>query len=303
MTSTNHVTILDGGMSTALEQQGVVVDGALWTARLLAEAPERIAQAHRDFFRAGAQIATTATYQASEAGFRAAGFGDDQVRELITRGVRIAREVRDECAEQFAGLRVAASVGPYGATLGDGSEYRGRYGLSAARLRAFHAPRLEVLAAAGPDLLAVETIPDLDEAIVLVELLDEIGIPAWFSYAVRAGETCAGQPLADAYAVLADRPALIAAGVNCARDGDVLGAVETAVRTTGLPAVAYPNRGGTWDSTTKTWSQARPFDPVLVDGWIQAGAGYIGGCCGFGPDDIRALSGRVRGLEDRAVRG
>lgn len=296
MTSSTAVTILDGGLSTALEQQGVVVDGALWTARLLAVEPERIARVHRDFFRAGADVATTATYQASAAGFRAAGFDADAADALIARGIAIARDVRDELAEERPGLRVAASVGPYGATLGDGSEYRGRYGVSAARLRDFHAPRLEVLAAAGPDLLAVETIPDLDEAVVLAGLLDEFGIPAWFSYSVRGEATSAGQPLADAYAAIAGCAALVAAGVNCSREDDVLGAVETAVRETGLDGVAYPNRGGTWDSATKTWSHAQPVDPGRIAAWIAAGARFVGGCCGFGPSDIEALARHARVL-------
>ena len=189
--------------------------------------------------------------------------------------------------------RAAPSVGPSGAVPGAGSEYRGRYGVSAARLRDFHGPRLEVLAAAGPDLLAVETIPDVDEAVVLAGLLDEIGLPAWFSYSIRGEQTCAGQPLAEAYAALAYCSALIAAGVNCSAEEDVLGAVETAVRQTGLPAVAYPNRGGSWDPVTKTWSDAHPFDFDLVDAWIAAGATFVGGCCGFGPSDIRALVQRV----------
>jgi homocysteine S-methyltransferase len=207
------MTILDGGMSTALEQQGALVGGALWTARLLAEEPQQIVRAHRAYFDAGAHVATTATYQASESGFREAGFDADAARELIARGVTVAREARDMSASPTH-LRVAASVGPYGAVLGDGSEYRGRYGVSAAKLRDFHGPRLDLLAAAGPDLLAVETIPDIDEAIVLVGLLDELELPAWFSYSIRGDETCARQPLSEAYAALADCSALVAAGVN-----------------------------------------------------------------------------------------
>jgi homocysteine S-methyltransferase len=287
------VTVLDGGMSTALEQQGIEVGGALWTARLLADEPERIARAHREFFEAGAHVATTATYQASERGFVAAGMEPAEARALITRGVALAVEVRDECASTRPGLRVAASVGPYGAVLGDGSEYRGRYGVGATQLRDFHAPSLEALAQAGPDLFAVETIPDLDEAVVLAGLLDEFGVPAWFSYSVHGDETCAGQPLADAYAVLAGTRTVIAAGVNCSHEEDVLGAVQAAVAATGLPAVAYPNHGGVWDSTTKTWSQARPLDLALVDAWVDAGARYVGGCCGFGPADIAVLAQRV----------
>ena len=126
-------------------------------------------------------MATTASYQASVEGLVAAGYDDREARRLIPRSVAIAREVADE----YPGSLVAASVGPYGAYLADGSEYTGRYGVTATRLRDFHGPRLELLAGAGPDLLAVETIPDADEAEVLVELLDEVGLPAWFSYSVR----------------------------------------------------------------------------------------------------------------------
>lgn len=282
--------VLDGGLSTALEEQGADLTGALWTARLLGEEPERIAAAHRAYFLAGAQVATTASYQASLDGLHAAGYDDATARRLVTLSVRIARDVRDELDPN---LLVAASVGPYGAFLADGSEYRGRYGVPPARLRDFHAPRLELLAAAGPDLLAVETIPDSDEAEVLVRLLDDLGVPAWFSYSVRGDTTCAGQPLTDAYAVLAGCEAVVAAGVNCSDQDDVLGAVTAAVAATGRPAVAYPNRGGSWDDEAKQWAYGDPVDLDRVDGWVAAGARLVGGCCGTGPADVAALAARV----------
>jgi homocysteine S-methyltransferase len=203
--------------------------------------------------------------------------------------VTIAREV----ADAYPGSLVAASVGPYGAYLADGSEYTGRYGATASRLRDFHGPRLELLAGAGPDLFAVETIPDADEAEVLVDLLDEVGLPAWFSYSVRGDRTSAGQPLDAAYAVLAGRRVLVAAGVNCSDQADVQGAVETAVAVTGLPAVAYPNRGGSWDAEAKRWAYGDPLDLDLVAGWLAAGARLLGGCCGNGPADIAALARNV----------
>lgn len=276
--------LLDGGLSTALEQQGADISGALWTARLLAEAPELIAAAHRAYYRAGAQVATTASYQASLEGF--AAHADPAA--LITRSVAIAREVRDSFDDPR--LLVAASVGPYGAFLADGSEYRGRYGVPASRLRDFHAPRLELLAAAGPDLLAVETIPDADEAEVLVALLADLGVPAWFSYSVRGGTTAAGQPLAEAYAVLSGCPTLVAAGVNCSDQADVLGALTTAAATTGRPGVAYPNRGGSWDADAEQWAYGDPVDLDLLGDWVAAGASYVGGCCGTGPADVAAMA-------------
>lgn len=290
-TPSDRVTVLDGGLSTALEALGADLGSALWTARLLSEAPELIAAAHRAYFRAGAQVAIAASYQASVPNLVAAGFDEREAAGLVTSSVTIAQQVRDEASTTSGPpLLVAASVGPYGAVLADGSEYRGRYGLSVRRLRDFHAPRLELLASTAPDLFAVETIPDVEEAEVLVPLLDEIGIPAWFSYSVREGATNAGQSLSEAYAVVAGSTAVIAAGVNCSRPDDVLPAVRASVEATGLPAVAYPNRGGRWDSASRTWEGASGLDVELVDAWGSAGARYVGGCCGTGPDDIAALA-------------
>ncbi len=274
------VTVLDGGLSTALEERGADLSGALWTARLVTEEPDLLTAAHRAYYLAGAQVATAASYQATEP-------------QLLTRSVALARRARDQVADTHDGLLVAASVGPYGAVLADGSEYRGRYGLTPTRLRDFHGPRLELLAAAEPDLLAVETIPDVDEAEVLVPLLAELGLPAWFSYTVRDGATAAGQPLADAFAVLAGTSCLVAAGVNCSEQAEVLGAVTAAVTATGLPAVAYPNRGGTWDPEARRWSYGDALDLDRVAAWVDAGAAYVGGCCGTGPCDIAALAARL----------
>jgi len=291
-----ELLVLDGGLSTALEERGADLSGSLWTARLLGEEPERIAAAHRAFYLAGARVATTASYQSSIEGLVAAGYDAATARGLITRSVTLAREAREQLAETHSGLLVAASVGPYGAFLADGSEYTGRYGVGAARLRDFHGPRLELLAEAGPDLLAVETIPDLEEAEVLVDLLAEVDLPAWVTYTVRGATTAAGQPLADAFAVLADRPGVVATGVNCSDQSDVAGAVRAAVAATGLPAVAYPNRGGSWDAEAKQWSYGDALDLDLVEGWVAAGAQWIGGCCGTGPCDIARLASRLEEL-------
>jgi homocysteine S-methyltransferase len=289
--------LLDGGLSTALEQQGVDLGGALWTARLLGEAPEQLARAHRAYVEAGSRVVTTASYQASVEGLVTAGYDAAEARRLITRSVTVAQQVRDEVAGAHPGVLVAASVGPYGAFLADGSEYTGRYGVSPTRLRDFHGPRLDLLAAAGPDLFAVETIPDADEAEVLVPLLDQLDVPAWFSYSVRGETTNAGQPLPEAYAVVAGSRSVVAAGVNCSEQADVLGAVRAAVTATGLPGVAYPNRGGSWNVETKTWEYAGVLDLDLVEDWVEAGARLIGGCCGTGPSDIALLAARLGTIE------
>lgn len=282
--------ILDGGLSNALTARGHDLSDALWTAALLRNAPAEIAAVHREYYRAGADVATTASYQASVPGLQGAGLSRAEAESLLRLSVTLAREVRDEVSTRGRRRLVAASVGPYGAVLADGSEYRGRYGVAAHRLRDFHLPRLELLASAGPDLLAVETIPDADEAEVLVPLLDELGVPAWLSYSCDGTTTRAGQPLAEAFAVVADSRAVIATGVNCCAPADVLPALEVARTVTGKPGVAYPNSGQGWDSGTHTWSGTAAFDVTLAPRWVEAGAEYVGGCCRVGPADIAALA-------------
>lgn len=288
--------ILDGGLSNALEDRGADLSDDLWTARLLRDQPAEVVAVHRTYFEAGADVATTASYQASVPSLVAAGSSRAEAEELLRSSVRCAREARDQVADETGRcLLVAASVGPYGAVLADGSEYRGNYGLSPAALRDFHAPRLEVLASAGPDLVGVETIPDLREAEVVVELLDDLGLPAWLSYAVADGRTRAGQPLADAYAVLQGSSALVAAGINCSAPPEVSPAVAAATAGTGLPAVVYPNRGESWDSATHTWTGEDLFDTTLAPRWYDEGARLLGGCCRVGPGDIAELAARLRG--------
>jgi homocysteine S-methyltransferase len=290
--------LIDGGLSNALEDRGDVLTGPLWTARLLRDAPAEIAAVHRAYYDAGAQVATTASYQASFDGFAALGCGRAEAAGLFRRSVRLAARVRDELAGDGVERLVAASVGPYGAALADGSEYRGRYGVSAATLRDFHRPRLEALVAAEPDLLAVETIPDVDEAEVLVELLDEVGVPAWFSFSSDGLATRAGQPLEAAFRVAAATECVVAIGVNCCAPEDVLPAVELVTAMTRRPAVAYPNRGETWDASRRTWTGSAHFDVTLASAWVTAGARYVGGCCRVGPTDIAALAAHLR--TDRA---
>jgi len=285
-----RVLVLDGGMSNVLEDRGHDLSSDLWTARLLLDDPGEVAAVHAAYYRAGSDVATTASYQASVPGLVAAGLDREQAEATIRASVSVARETREQHAEELGReLLVAASVGPYGAYLADGSEYRGRYGVTAAELRDFHAPRLELLAETGPDLLAVETIPDADEAEVLVPLLEELGLPAWFSYAVTGGTTRAGQPLEDAYAVVAGCEPLVAVGVNCSAPRDVGPALATAAAVTGKPGVAYPNLGERWDNATHSWAGEGEFDVDLAPGWVATGARLVGGCCRVGPDRIAEL--------------
>jgi len=310
--------VLDGGMSNQLEAAGHDLSDALWSARLLADRPEAIRQAHAAYFAAGAQVAITASYQATFEGFARRGVGREEAARLLRRSVELAREAaalsdfagqvstlmpgaagRGEARGPLSGSDgrdrdrhrwVAASVGPYGAMLADGSEYRGRYGLSIASLERFHRPRIEALAAAAPDVFALETVPDLDEAAALLRIVDSLGLPAWLSFTISGDRTRAGQPLADAFALAAASPHVIAVGVNCCAPGDVEAAVKLAAAATGKPVVAYPNSGESWDGAARAWQGSNTFDTGAARRWVGHGARLVGGCCRVGPAGIGRLA-------------
>lgn len=295
--------VLDGGLATALEDAGHRLDTALWSARVLIDAPEAVRAVHARYLRAGADCVTTATYQASLDGLRAAGLADAEAERLLVGAVRLAAEARDTFWEGDERppdrLRpiVAASVGPYGAYLADGSEYDGRYGVGRERLRDFHGRRLEILAAAGADVLACETIPSLAEAEVILDLLDELGAArAWLTFACRDdSRLCDGAPFREAVQRARGRRGLVGVGVNCTAPRHVAALLEGARDVATVPLVAYPNSGERYDARAKRWSGGAAGDDWVeaADAWLGAGARIVGGCCRVGPDAIRALRRRL----------
>jgi homocysteine S-methyltransferase len=289
--SDDTVVVSDGGLATELEARGHDLSDDLWSARLLADAPDEIAAVHTAFFRAGAAVATTATYQASFDGFAARGIDRSLAATLMRRSVELARTARNDLGGD--GRWVAASIGPYGAALANGEEYRGRYGLSVAQLAAWHRPRLEVILEAGTDVLAVETLPDIDEAEAVAGLIADLGVPAWLSYTVDGTQTRAGQPLAEAFAVAAGVPEIVAVGVNCCAPQDVLPAIAMAREVAGKPVVVYPNSGEVWDGPRRVWTGTSAWAADLVPQWVAAGARIVGGCCRVGPSDIARIAADV----------
>ncbi|MDG9717799.1 homocysteine S-methyltransferase [Streptomyces sp. DH24] len=297
---TAWTVVLDGGMSNQLESAGHDLGDELWSARLLADRPEAITEAHLAYFEAGADVAITASYQATYEGFAHRGIDRARTTELLALSVGSAREAarRARAGGATRPLWVAASVGPYGAMLADGSEYRGRYGLTVDELERFHRPRVETLAAAGPDVLALETVPDADEAEALLRAVRGAGVPAWLSYTVDGDRTRAGQPLEEAFGLAADADEVIAVGVNCCAPGDARTAIETAARVTGKPVVAYPNSGESWDATARSWTGRTTFTPDQVRTWHAAGARLIGGCCRVGPEAIAGIAQVLAGARE-----
>ncbi len=290
--------VLDGGLSTELEAAGHDVSSSLWSARLLRDDPDAVVAAHRRFFDAGARVATTASYQASADGLASLGLDRDQADALTAGSVALAARARSE-----AGLDdeawVAASVGPYGAVLADGSEYTGGYveTMDVAALRRFHRPRLEVLAAAGADALACETLPAAAEVEALLLELEALDVPAWVSLTTVVGadgvvRTRRGEDAAAVFAMLADCAPVIAVGVNCLDPRDVTASLRTAAAS-GKLLVAYPNSGEQWDAVHRTWTGSGTSTWTQVDDWTAAGARLVGGCCRVGPDRIASLAARL----------
>lgn len=290
--------ILDGGLATELEARGCDISGALWSARVLRERPEAIEQLHYDYYAAGASVAISASYQASFEGFATLGIDADETARLLRLSVELARDARTRYRRDHPrdgrDLRVAASVGPYGAISHDGGEYRGEYGLTVDELVRFHARRFDVLAGAGADLLACETIPVLAEARAYCTLLaSHPGSQAWLSFTSPDGEhTSHGEPLVDC-ARLADGIAgVVAVGVNCVKPDVVASAIRSLKAGTGKPIVAYPNSGERWIAGDESWHGAPGEDGLaaLAPEWFRAGADLIGGCCRVGPGQIAALA-------------
>jgi homocysteine S-methyltransferase len=281
--------VLDGGLATELERRGADLRDPLWSARVLVEAPERIREVHAAYFEAGADVAISSSYQATFEGLAARGLSETEAAALMRRSVELAREADPD------GHVVAASVGPYGAMLGNGAEYTGDYDRGEDELVAFHVPRMEALAGAEPDLLAIETIPSIVEARALVRALERVpDVPAWVSFSCRdGGHLCDGTPFEEAVAVATRSPNVVAVGINCTPPLHASALVEIAAVGTDLPVVCYPNRGSFWDPMRKSWIDPPRQDarsPLRPAAWSEAGARLIGGCCGTTPEDIEAVA-------------
>ncbi len=279
--------LLDGGLSTTVEMLGHDISGQLWSARLLLDSPEAIVEAHRAFFAAGAEVATTASYQATFDGFAAHGISRGQAAELMTRSVALAKEAANEVTDRPTW--VAASMGPYGAMLADGSEYHGRYGLTVDELREFHRPRMEVMAAAGADVLAFETLPCSAEVEAVLIEIDAVGVDCWVSVSIEGGRTRAGEPIADVTAMVRDVDAVMAFGVNCSTPSDATEALAAVARSD-KPVIVYPNSGEGWDAVERAWVATKTDPTFPITRWVAEGARLVGGCCRVTPRDISAMA-------------
>ena len=296
------VVFLDGALATELERRGADLRDELWSAKLLIDDPLSIRQLHLDYYKAGSDVAISASYQASFEGFARRGLNREQSATLMQSSVRLAQQARDQFwDERLSTLSeagrirplVAASVGSYGAFLADGSEYRGEFGLTDLELREWHRPRLEVLLAAEPDLLACETIPCLQEGEVLVDLLAEYkDTAAWITFSCRGEKSvCSGEPFDVCVELAGSSPNLVAVGLNCTAPRFAKPLLLSAREKTSKPLVCYPNSGELWDSASCNWVPGTVQDQFITQAahWRAAGAQVVGGCCRTSPRDIQTL--------------
>ncbi|MEV4527534.1 homocysteine S-methyltransferase [Streptosporangium sp. NPDC049304] len=288
------MVILDGGLATHLEELGADLRDDLWSAKLLLENPSVIRQAHLDYFTAGAEVAITASYQASIPAFVKRGLSATEAEDLILLSVHLAAQARDA----HGSGTVAASVGPYGAYLANGAEYTGAYDLDEDGLTDWHRDRWHILADSEADLMACETIPSYTEARALRRLLAETpGMRAWVSFSCRDGEHINdGTPLKMAAGLFAGNPQVIAIGVNCTAPRHVLSLIS---QIKGKPTMVYPNSGEVWDSANRRWLGLA--DPVefgeAAAGWTAAGSAFVGGCCRTTPEHIRQIRAHLTGTD------
>lgn len=298
--------ILDGAMATELENYGCNLNDNLWSAKVLMENPELIKRVHMDYFKAGADCALTASYQATVEGYMQRGLNEAEAIELIKKSVQIAISARDEFWGNTDNQSnrpkplVAASVGPYGAYLADGSEYRGDYSLTEEGLANFHRRRIKALVEAGADILACETIPCLVEAKAIVKVLKEFpNVYAWISFSAKDElHISDGDPVAECAKWLDVHEQVAAVGINCTSPNYIPSLIKEIQAQTTKPIVVYPNSGEEYDATSKTWSEASSAEDYgfSTQHWYEAGASLIGGCCKTKPSDIEAIATWARKL-------
>lgn len=289
--SSGEPWIVDGGLATTLESMGYTLHPQLWSAGVFVERPDAVERVHAAFLEAGAEILIGASYQMSFEGLARVGLGRSQAAAVMVETVKAAQRA----IERHGGAaKIGASIGPYGATLCDGSEYRGDYELDLPRLIEFHRPRFELLRDAGADFLACETIPSLEEARALLRLLREReGTRAWFSFSCRdASRIADGEPIVRAAELLGETDAVLALGVNCTAPEHVSGLMDAIRSVCDKPIVVYPNSGESWDAAAGEWSGDGAADAFvhLAAVWARKGAWAIGGCCRVGPQVIRQLA-------------
>ena len=291
----NYPVIIDGGQATVFEDIGCDLKHKLWSARLITDDPNAIIETHKRYILAGAEIIATVSYQASIRGLIASGMTYEQAIATLQKTVALAREAIDQVLDEQPGITpplVGASIGPFGAFLADGSEYRGKYEVSESELREFHLERIKILHESEADLLLFETFPDFTELNVIAEMLRKFSKPAWISFSCRNGaQLNDGTPIEKAAQLFNNHPSVFAIGVNCTAPKYISELLRRIKSTSDRRVVIYPNSGEVYDPANKNWSGTGDKDVFvrMSKQWLSEGADLLGGCCRIGPDHIQSI--------------
>ncbi|MEX2143211.1 MAG: homocysteine S-methyltransferase family protein [Anaerolineales bacterium] len=273
--------LLDGAMGTELERRGVDISTPLWSAIALLDSPELVEQVHQDYLQAGAELIITNTFRTHRRNLERAGMAEQAAR-LTTLAASIA-----QIAIRESGKRawVAGSMAPL-------EDSYIANALPAETYLAEHSEMAGNLAAAGVDLLLVETISTIREAQAAAQAAHATGLPFGVSFICKAdGLMFSGEALRDAVkAVQAHQPSFL--GINCSAAPSLQKALENLRAATSLPIAVYANPSHTEDY--QHWDETEAGQPEVyaqyAQRWLEAGAQLVGGCCGTGPEHIAALS-------------
>ncbi|KAJ2450584.1 hypothetical protein EV183_004185 [Coemansia sp. RSA 2336] len=301
--------VLDGGMGQLLADEATAMADGLWAAGVAARSPELVRSIHQQYLQAGADIITTATYQASASGYIAAGIAANNIaaQHAMAAAIQLAVDARNRHMDSSQTTRplVAVSLGSIGATLGNSSEYTGDFGMSEQLVYEFHMQRLKMVAQClqtsqlryQVDLLAFETIPSLAEARAIIGALSNIAElpPAWISFTTLS-EDClgSGEPIEPAVEMAGSSTGICAVGFNCFPQHVASALVTRAKKVTEKPIICYPN-GQAWSGSLEDWND--PSNRVLpaifaaeAQRWAECGAAVVGGCCRTTPAHIREVA-------------
>lgn len=294
----SYPVIIDGGQATVLEELGCNLNHKLWSAKIIGEDPDKIIEVHKRYILAGAKIIATASYQASIPGLMEFGLSKEEAKATLIKTVELAKRAIAEIKQTFPGINtplIGASMGPYGAYLADGSEYRGHYNNSKQGLADFHLERIQVLHDTAADLMVFETFPDIIELNVLSEILLSFTKPSWVSFSCKDGRHINdGTPIEEASEIFNQHPSVFAIGINCTKPEYVGELIDRIKAVSDKKIVVYPNSSEEYDARTKTWSGSKSHNDFIdyAESWLQNGADLIGGCCRIGPEYIQALASK-----------
>ncbi len=278
----SRVLVFDGGMGTNLYASGISFSQCFDALNL--SKPDLVQGIHGEYVAAGAEIIETNTFGANRYRLGEAEQGDD-LRAINEAGVRLAREVAG------ADVLVAGSIGPLGKHLAPIGKLNPEDAAEAYREQG------EILVEAGADLLVVETITNLDEMLVAVRVLRDLGVPlvALMTFNEEAKTLVGNKPQEVARALT--REGVAALGANCSVGPQgLLEVLEKMIPHAGVPVVAMPNAGlPRLMGGRYIYLSSAEYMSEFARKAADIGAAAVGGCCGTTPEHIEALTRAVSG--------